>query len=80
MNRERHIQYANSIDELQKKAGEIVKNEALKHLKKLMSVSRGNMNIFRMLLEKTQKQFMKNTLKIVLQEQMKARKLGREFQ
>jgi hypothetical protein len=80
MNRERHIEYANSIDELQKKAGEIVKNEAINHLKKLFELSKGNMQLFKVLMIKTQKQFMKTTLRAVIQEQMKARKLGKAFQ
>ncbi len=78
--RERHIEYANKITELQTQAGELAKKAALAHAKKVLELSKGNLRAFRSLLEKTRKQYLKSVLKIVIQEQHKARLLGKEFQ
>ncbi len=77
--RERHIEYANRITELQTSAGEMAKKAALAHAKKLLDLSNGNLRVFKSLLEKTKKQYLKSVLKIVIQEQQKARLIGKEF-
>ena len=79
MTKEQHIEYANTITELQKNAGEAVKSAAFEHLNKVLQLSRGNMQAFKMITEKTQKQFMKSVLTVLIKEQQKARAIGKKY-
>ncbi len=80
MTRERHIEYANKITELQKRSGETVEKIALAHADKLLKMSKGNLQAFKKLLVVTRKQCIQTMLKAVIQEQRKARLIGKEFQ
>jgi hypothetical protein len=78
--RERHIEYAEAITKKQGQAGDEVRKVALAHVKKLMKLSRGNLNAFKMLLEKTRKQYVGTVTKSIITQQKEARMIGRKFQ